>query len=70
LFDLVSQIQGDFLMTYDNTKDVCQMARRYHFDMRLVPMKNTHHTNMAELLIGRDLSWLNLPQPEADPTLE
>lgn len=64
LFELVSQIQGDFLMTYDNTADVRLMARRYHFDMRLVPMKNTHHANMAELLIGRDLSWLNLPQPE------
>ncbi len=69
LFDLVSQIQGDFLMTYDYAEDVYQLAHRYHFDMRLIPMKNTHHTNMAELLIGRNLSWLNLPQPEPDNTL-
>jgi DNA adenine methylase len=46
LFDLVSQIQGDFLLTYDYAKDVYQMAHRYCFDMRLVPMKNTHHTNV------------------------
>lgn len=66
LFHLVSQLEGDFLMTYDNAPDVYHMARRYHFDMRLVPMKNTHHANMAELLIGRDLSWLHSPRPAGD----
>jgi hypothetical protein len=27
------------------------------FDMELVSMMNTHHTEMRELLIGRDLMW-------------
>lgn len=65
LFDLVSRLQGDFLMTYDNAQEVRDLARLYGLDMRLVPMKNTHHTNMKELLIGRDLGWLKLPQPES-----
>jgi DNA adenine methylase len=64
LFDLVSQTQGDFLMTYENAEGVCRLAKQYGFDMRLVSMKNTHHAHMTELLIGRDLSWLKLPQPE------
>ena len=27
--------------------------------MRLIPMKNTHHAEMQELVIGRDLSWMD-----------
>ncbi|HEU5375055.1 MAG TPA: hypothetical protein VFV38_06430 [Ktedonobacteraceae bacterium] len=63
LFRLVSRLQGDFLITYDNTQEVRELARTYGLDMRLVPMKNTHHANIMELLIGRDLSWLKLSQP-------
>lgn len=66
LFDLVNQIQGDFLLTYENTREVYRMAQQYNFDMRLVPMKNTHHAHLSELLIGRNLSWLDLPRPESD----
>ena len=64
LFKLVSQLQGDFLMTYENAPEVRDLARVYGFDMRLVPMRNTHHTDMLELLIGRDLSWLKSDSPE------
>jgi DNA adenine methylase len=66
LFDLTSHLQGDFLMTYENTQEVRALARLHGLDMRLVPMKNTHHTTMMELLIGRNLSWLKLSQPESD----
>jgi DNA adenine methylase len=58
LFQMVSHLQGDFLMTYDHSEEVKSMARRYGFDMRLVPMKNTHHANMHELVIGRHLEWI------------
>ena len=27
--------------------------------MRLVPMSNTHHATMEELVIGKDLSWMD-----------
>jgi len=36
---------------------VRELARRHGFDTMLVPMKNTHHTEMNELLIGRNLDW-------------
>lgn len=46
-------------MTYDEAEEVKEMARRHGFQMRLIPMKNTHHATMRELVIGRDLSWLD-----------
>jgi DNA adenine methylase len=60
LFRIVSQIKGDFLMTYDNAEGVRELADRHGFDTELVAMKNTHHATMKELLIGFDLSWLRV----------
>lgn len=57
LFSLVKQIKGDFLMTYDNVPEVRQMASRYGLDSEAVPMKNTHHARLTELLIGKNLDW-------------
>ncbi len=58
LFRLMSLVAGDFLMTYDDTVEVRKMARSHGFDIECVAMKNTHHTEMTELLIGRSLDWL------------
>jgi len=58
LFSLAGKLAGDFLMTYDNAEEIRGLAARHGFDMRLVPMKSTHHAEMLELLIGRDLSWV------------
>ena len=58
LFHYASQIQGDFLMTYDDSEEVRNLARKYQFDICPVPMKNTHHVNMSELVIGRNLRWM------------
>ena len=30
-------------MTYDNTEEVKAMAQKHGFQMRLIPMTNTHH---------------------------
>lgn len=57
LFEVVSKVAGDFLITYDDTDGVRKLARAWRFDMELVSMKNTHHAQMKELLIGRDLAW-------------
>ncbi len=45
-------------MTYDEDEQVRRLADKHGFEVRLVTMKNAHHTKMEELLIGRDLSWL------------
>ncbi len=58
LFESASKLRGDFLMTYDDTDEIRALAQKYCFEMQLVPMKNTHHAQMRELLIGPDLKWL------------
>jgi DNA adenine methylase len=62
LFDLMAQTSGDFLMTYDNASGVWELARRHGFDCEPVAMKNTHHTEMTELLIGRNLGWARMEE--------
>jgi DNA adenine methylase len=60
LFGIVATIQGHFLMTYDDTEEVRELARLHGFSVKAVAMKNTHHAKMQELLISRDMSWLSL----------
>ena len=57
LFRIAASLRGDFLMTYDNAQGVCELAAKHGFETLAIPMKNTHHAAMSELLIGRDLSW-------------
>jgi DNA adenine methylase len=59
LFQLCHSLAGDFLMTYDEADEVKALARRHGFQMRLVPMKNTHHATKYELIIGKNLTWLD-----------
>ncbi len=57
LFKAMQACKGDFLMTYDNTPEIADLAREFGFESRPVAMKNTHHARMTELLIGRDIEW-------------
>jgi DNA adenine methylase len=58
LFDAVSHIRGDFLMTYDDSVEIRSLAREFRFRMKRVQMRTTHHSEQTELLISRDFSWL------------
>ena len=51
LFERMSRVRGVFMMTYDESADVIEMARRRGLHLAKVPMKNTHHAVMYELLI-------------------
>ena len=51
LFERMSKVRGVFMMTYDESPDVIEMARRRGFHLAKVPMKSTHHAVMYELLI-------------------
>jgi DNA adenine methylase len=57
LFRLASTFAGDFLMTYDNADELRALAATHQFDTELIAMKNTHHAEMTELLIGCNLAW-------------
>lgn len=58
LFKLTSQIRGDFLMTYDNDQKIRELASGHDLQLAEVKMRNTHHRQKTELLIGKDISWL------------
>lgn len=58
LFDMFVDAKSDFLFTYDNSDDLRNMAMSRRFETKLVPMKNTHHAEMSELIIGKNLDWL------------
>ena len=70
LFTLCASVKGDFLMTYDNAEEVKRMARNHGFQMRLIPMTNTHHATMQELVIGKDLSWMDRYTAVHEPIAE
>ena len=59
LFEKMAAVSGAFLMSYDNDGKIQDLAREFGFQCRPVRMKNTHHAEMTELLISRDLSWLD-----------
>ncbi len=45
-------------MTYDNAPEVVRLAKKYKLQAKPIAMKNTHHAELTELVIGRDLSWM------------
>lgn len=51
LFALMATARGSVMLTYDDTPEVRTMADRHGFRVRTVPMKNTHHAIIYELLI-------------------
>lgn len=61
LFDAMSRVKGDFLMTYDNAEPIHALASKFGFDTHNIPMKSTHHALKYELLIGPDLEWARKP---------
>lgn len=60
LFSVAQSLRGDFLMTYDNDERVRLLTKEHGFESKAVAMKNTHHAEMNELLIGKNLNWLEV----------
>ena len=60
LFELAHSLKGDFIMTYANEPSAIELENRHGFDIEAVAMKNTHHAQMTELVIGRNLDWLRV----------
>jgi DNA adenine methylase len=58
LFEVAKTIRGDFIMTYDNATEIKELAKEFGFKTALIPMKNTHHEIMNELIVGKNLNWL------------
>ncbi|MCD4828655.1 MAG: DNA adenine methylase [Candidatus Cloacimonetes bacterium] len=59
LFSLCDDIKGQFLITYDDSEEVKAMVREHGFQMRLIPMSNTHNVTKEELVISRNMAWMD-----------
>jgi DNA adenine methylase len=49
-------------LAFPKNETVQRLAVQHGLDMRLIPMKNTHHAEKMELLIGRNLDWVQQAQ--------
>ncbi|MDD5371760.1 MAG: DNA adenine methylase [Anaerolineaceae bacterium] len=58
LFDMMEAVSGDFLLTYDNDQYVRELTLQHGFKYVPIAMTNTHHAEMNELLINRNLDWV------------
>jgi len=58
LFQKCVNLRGAFIMTYDNAGEVKTLVKKYNLQAKPIPMKNTHHAKMTELVIGRNLDWM------------
>lgn len=57
LFALTSQLKGKFMLTYDDTTEIRQLAGKYKLGYRTIPMKTTHHLQKNEIIISDNFSW-------------
>jgi DNA adenine methylase len=59
LFELLASVQGDVLMTYDNTREIALLAAEFGFETKAVTPRAGKEAKMNKLLIGRTLSkWM------------
>lgn len=57
LFELTAQLQGKFMLTYDDTPEIRQLAKKYNLQYRTIPMKTTLHIEKNEIIISDNFSW-------------
>jgi DNA adenine methylase len=69
LFQLMRGVAGEFLITYDDTPEVRAWVDEFDLKCESVAMKSRQHSRKSELLIGRDLQWLQTrPQSLGAPS--
>ena len=57
LFELTAQLQGKFMLTYDDTPEIRKLAKKYNLQFRTIPMKTTLHFEKNEIIISDNFSW-------------
>lgn len=51
LFRLLATAKGKVMLTYDDSPEPRELAERYGYSIDMIPMCNTHHAKMLELVI-------------------
>ena len=57
LFKLIAQLKGKFMLTYDDTSEIRNLADKYKLQYRTIPMKTTHHLEKNEIIISDNFNW-------------
>lgn len=57
LFYLTSKIQGKFMLTYDDTKEIRAFVNKYNLQFKTIPMRTTHHLEKNEIIISDNFNW-------------
>lgn len=57
LFALTARLKGRFMLTYDDTAEIRQLADKYRLNYRTIPMKTTHHLQKNEIIISDNFTW-------------
>lgn len=57
LFSLAARLKGKFMMTYDDTPEIRELATKYNLQYRTIPMKTTHHLAKNEIIISDNFCW-------------
>lgn len=58
LIRLAARVQGDVLITYDDAEPIRHLAEKHRLAMATIPMQNKRHVIQQELVIGKNLAWL------------
>lgn len=59
LFYETSSLKGSFMLTYDYTEEIKNLAIKYNLPFKTTPMKTTHHIEKYEIIISDDFKWWN-----------
>ena len=54
LFEALAGNDSNFMMTYDRAEEIDALIRKHGFHAKTVPMRNSHHDTVEELVITRD----------------
>lgn len=57
LFLLTAELKGKFMLTYDDTAEIRELAKKYSLEFRTIPMKTTHHIEKNEIIISDNFDW-------------
>lgn len=57
LFEITSRLCGKFMMTYDDTDEIRNLADKYNLAYKTIPMKTTHHIQKNEIIISDNFDW-------------
>ncbi len=57
LFEITSRLCGKYMLTYDDTEEIRDLADKYNLAYKTIPMKTTHHIQKNEIIISDNFDW-------------